>query len=68
MNFKVGDKVVLIDDTNIHFSFKLKKGKVYTVTALNFGNEIFIDTPGCSWKKSRFRLATLLERELDNVD
>ena len=60
---QVGDKVVCIDDTNIRFPLNLKKGKVYTVTALGFANEIFIDTPGGSWKKSRFRLATLLEKE-----
>lgn len=67
-NFKVGDKVVCIDNTNILFPLSLKKGKVYIVTGLGYGTEIFIDTPGGSWKQSRFRLATLLEKELDNVD
>lgn len=62
-DFKVGDKVVVIDDTNILFPLSLKKGKVYTVIGLGYMDEIFIATGG-SWKITRFRLATLLEKEL----
>lgn len=30
-NFKVGEKVVCINDTNITIAFELKKGEIYTV-------------------------------------
>lgn len=66
-DFKVGDKIVCIDDISILFPLSLKKGKVYTVTGLGHRTEIFVDTPGGSWRQSRFRPATLLEKELSDV-
>ncbi len=65
-DFKVGDKVVCIDKGN---NSDLTLGKIYGVVEdfRSYNRVIIIDDTGSSYWYSpeRFRLATLLERELN---
>ena len=66
---QVGDKVVCIKNTE--FSEKLKLGTVYTILEFHGPYNIILDAFGkdsTAYMISRFRLATLLERELASVD
>ena len=64
-DFKVGDKIVCIDDK---WQDDLTLGKFYTVLERTDGFNIIDDTGSdYLYHPRRFRLATLLERELSDV-
>jgi hypothetical protein len=59
--FKVGDKVRCIDDEDSNNTiwkpkYNLVKGRIYTVTELNAGTDIFVSGNDVSWRKTRFEL------------